>query len=109
MGDVIGDILHNLRSALDCLAWQLAITHLGREPTDKEAGIIYFPLADGPAKFAIRPVRKSSPPLTGRCCATYSPTNEGTRTSASSATSSGPLGQLTRLQAAATRSPGSGP
>jgi hypothetical protein len=41
----IGEIAHNLRSALDHLAWQLALAHLRREPTEKEASLIHFPIA----------------------------------------------------------------
>lgn len=51
-GTVVGDILHNLRSALDCLAWQLVRNHLQREPKSKEASKVYFPLADHPNAFA---------------------------------------------------------
>lgn len=43
-GLIIGDAIHNFRCALDHLWWQLAIKHLGREPTDKEAGAIQFPI-----------------------------------------------------------------
>jgi hypothetical protein len=43
-GLVIGDALHNFRSALDHLWWQLAIRHLEREPTEKEAKDIQFPI-----------------------------------------------------------------
>ena len=50
-GLIIGDILHNLHSALECLAWQLAIVHYGREPTDSEAKNIYFPLVKNPEAF----------------------------------------------------------
>jgi hypothetical protein len=36
-GLIIGDALHNFRSALDHLWWQLATLNLGREPTEDEA------------------------------------------------------------------------
>src|SRR5258708_3115833 len=40
---IVGDAIHDLRSALDHLMWQLAIVHLGRVPTAKEAPNIQFP------------------------------------------------------------------
>jgi hypothetical protein len=43
-GLLIGDALHNFRSALDNAWWQLAVRHLGREPTEKEAPKIQFPI-----------------------------------------------------------------
>jgi hypothetical protein len=42
---VAGDVLHNLRSALDHLAYQLVRSGLGREPTEREARPIAFPIA----------------------------------------------------------------
>jgi hypothetical protein len=36
-GVLVGDALHNFRCALDHLWWQLAASHLGREPTRDEA------------------------------------------------------------------------
>jgi len=41
---IVGDAVHNLRSALDHLMWQLAKRHLGRVPTEKEAKSIQFPV-----------------------------------------------------------------
>jgi hypothetical protein len=41
---MIGECVYNLRCALDHLWWELAIDHLGREPTDKEAPAIQFPI-----------------------------------------------------------------
>lgn len=41
----MGDVLHNLHSALDHLAWQLAAFGLGREPTKEEAKSISCPIA----------------------------------------------------------------
>ncbi len=43
-GVVVGDAIHNLRCALDHLWWQLAISHLRREPTRDEAKDIQFPI-----------------------------------------------------------------
>lgn len=40
---IVGDAVHDLRSALDHLMWQLAIVHLGRVPTAREAPNIQFP------------------------------------------------------------------
>jgi hypothetical protein len=40
---IVGDAIHDLRSALDHLMWQLAIIHLGRVPTSREAPHIQFP------------------------------------------------------------------
>jgi hypothetical protein len=50
-GLTVGDILHNLHSALDSLAWQLTIAHYGRELTGSEAKSIYFPLSRCPSDF----------------------------------------------------------
>jgi len=41
---VLGDAIHNYRSSLDYLWWQLAIKNLGREPNEKEARSIQFPI-----------------------------------------------------------------
>src|SRR5205085_7802942 len=38
-----GDAVHNFRSALDHLMWQLARIYLGRSPTEKQAKNIQFP------------------------------------------------------------------
>jgi hypothetical protein len=54
----VGDCLHNLRSALDHVAWQFALAHLGREPSESEARKIPFPLEDTPGGFATAAVRK---------------------------------------------------
>lgn len=43
-GLMIGDALHNLRSALDNGWWQLARLHLKREPTEQETKRIQFPI-----------------------------------------------------------------
>ena len=40
---MLGDIIHNLRSTLDALAYAVAIKSLGRAPTAKEARAIQFP------------------------------------------------------------------
>lgn len=43
-GLLVGDALHNFRSALDHGWWQLALRHMPSEPTDKEAKHIQFPI-----------------------------------------------------------------
>ena len=50
---VIGEVVYNLRCALDHLWWALAVDFLGREPTDAEAREIQFPILDrlDPAKW----------------------------------------------------------
>jgi hypothetical protein len=47
----IGDVLHNLRSALDHLAWQLVVFHKGEQIAEQEARNIYFPAALAPNDF----------------------------------------------------------
>lgn len=42
----VGDIVHNLRSALDALIYSLAVKHLGRAPTGREVIQIQFPVVD---------------------------------------------------------------
>jgi hypothetical protein len=53
---VAGEAIHSLRSALDYIAWQLAIAHKGREPTEKEAREISFPISNSPERFGTPPV-----------------------------------------------------
>ena len=48
---IFGDAIHNLRCALDHLMWQLAIIHLRRQPTAKEAKQIQFPLVSRAKDF----------------------------------------------------------
>lgn len=50
---VTGDMLHNLRSALDFLAWQLVEAN-GVEPTDKTS----FPISNSPEEFETSGLRK---------------------------------------------------
>jgi hypothetical protein len=48
----IGDALHNLRSALDCAAYEMARRHVGRDLTEKEELVCEFPIRDDPHKLA---------------------------------------------------------
>jgi hypothetical protein len=52
-GLLIGDAIHNFRCSLDHLWWQLARKHLGREPTDKEAPAIQFPIFSSPDQWTL--------------------------------------------------------
>lgn len=54
----IGECLHNFRSALDHVAWQFSLSHLGREPTEREATKIQFPLEDTADRFKKAKVRQ---------------------------------------------------
>lgn len=47
----IGECLHNLRCALDHAAWQFALDHLGRAPTEDEAKKIQFPISETSGGF----------------------------------------------------------
>jgi hypothetical protein len=47
----IGDALHNLRSALDYAAYEMARRHVGRDLTEKEELACEFPIRDDPAKL----------------------------------------------------------
>lgn len=51
MAVVFGEHLHDLRSALDHLAWREAIEFIGRNPTKREERAIYFPLRKSRADF----------------------------------------------------------
>jgi hypothetical protein len=44
----IGDALHNLHSALDCAAYEMARRHVGRDLTEKEELVCEFPIRDDP-------------------------------------------------------------
>lgn len=45
---IVGDAVHNFRCALDHLGWQLAIRCLGRDPTEREARNVQFPIVTNP-------------------------------------------------------------
>lgn len=48
---VLGDALHNLRSALDALAYGMAVRHLGQELSDTQAKASAFPCTETPTDF----------------------------------------------------------
>ncbi|MGP0102093.1 MAG: hypothetical protein ACLPUT_10820 [Solirubrobacteraceae bacterium] len=48
---LLGEIAHDMRSALDHLVWREAVEALGREPTDDEARDISFPIYRTRVKF----------------------------------------------------------
>jgi hypothetical protein len=48
---IAGEIAHDLRSALDHLAWREAVECVGPEQAECHATVITFPLAKGPADF----------------------------------------------------------
>lgn len=41
---ILGDVVHNLRSALDQLAYQLVLNHYGRPPTEELRRLVKFPI-----------------------------------------------------------------
>lgn len=53
LSTIVGDIAHNLRSALDCVSWRLAIAHVGLETAmePKNRRRIVFPITETPAQF----------------------------------------------------------
>ena len=48
---LIGEIAHDLRSALDHLAWREAVECVGLQDAERNASVITFPLAKSPAAF----------------------------------------------------------
>lgn len=52
LSTIVGDVAHNLRSALDCVSWRLAVAHVGLEMATKKRQSIQFPITETPAKFA---------------------------------------------------------
>jgi hypothetical protein len=53
LGLILGEMVHDLRSALDQLAWQLALSHVGEAAlSDPHIGnLIVFPITDTPVRF----------------------------------------------------------
>jgi hypothetical protein len=47
----VGEIAHDLRSALDHLAWREAVECVGLQQAERHASVITFPLANSPAAF----------------------------------------------------------
>lgn len=50
-GAIVGDCLHNLRSALDCAAFELARRYVGRGLTEAEERACEFPIRDLPSRL----------------------------------------------------------
>jgi hypothetical protein len=48
---VVGDAVHNMRSALDTIAYALAVDHLGQALTDAQERVTQFPICQDAAKF----------------------------------------------------------
>jgi hypothetical protein len=61
----IGDALHNLRSCLDAVAYELARRHLGDVMTDKQQGATQFPICSDRAQFESFLSRKDQRDLYG--------------------------------------------
>lgn len=52
VGIILGDVVQNLRSALDYLFWQLYCHYIRVPKTDAEAKRVQFPIEDAPKRFA---------------------------------------------------------
>jgi hypothetical protein len=52
VGVILGDVVHNLRSALDYLFWQLYCHHIRVPLTNREAKTVQFPIEDEGQRFA---------------------------------------------------------
>ena len=50
-GILIGDAIHNYRSSLDYLWWQIAVKNIGRSPTKQEESSIQFPIFSDAANW----------------------------------------------------------
>ena len=48
---MIGDVLHNLRSALDCIACEMARRSVGRDLTEQEEHACEFPIRSKPSEL----------------------------------------------------------
>jgi hypothetical protein len=64
LSTIAGDIVHNMRSALDSVAYEMAARHLGRPLTRKELVATAFPICETPPDFEDffdkeRPIRAS--------------------------------------------------
>ena len=64
---IFGDVVHNLRSALDSVAYGMACQHVGRHLTDDEERATSFPIVPNAEDFEAffdRPIRrKNDPPV----------------------------------------------
>lgn len=73
----VGEIAHDLRSALDHLVWREAVERLGHEPTDDEAREIAFPLCRSRVKFKKSKVRGYVSPDAWAIIERYQPYDRG--------------------------------
>src|SRR5215212_5793623 len=64
MAIILGDVVHNLRSALDYLFWQLYCHHIRIPKTKREANGVQFPLEDGSKRLADKRVHFGKIPST---------------------------------------------
>ena len=63
---VVGDAIHNMRSALDAVAYELAVRHVGFELDPEQEKATEFPITKGPEEFeAFFWERKRRPELYG--------------------------------------------
>jgi hypothetical protein len=63
---VMGDAIHNMRSALDAVAYELAVRHVGAELDPEQEKATEFPITKGPEEFeAFFWERKRRPELYG--------------------------------------------
>jgi len=60
LGLILGEVIHDLRSALDQLAWQVALSEVGEEVlADPRIGnVITFPISSSPERFASHRARQ---------------------------------------------------
>jgi hypothetical protein len=52
LGAIVGDLAHNLRSALDSITWRLAVAHVGIDTAVRNRSAIDFPITETPSQFA---------------------------------------------------------
>lgn len=71
LGLGVGDVIHNLRGALDHLFWQLACFHTNGSPPDPR--LVQFPMDDDPGWFPKRPVRADLDPAHWDIIETHQP------------------------------------
>jgi hypothetical protein len=74
---LLGEITHDLRSALDHLAWREAVEFLGRVPSEKEANQISFPIQRTRKKFEAHKLKKFVDDETWTIMERYQPYDRG--------------------------------